>query len=47
MAKKNLDLMDSSPKVKHSRGENIFNVCNIIVLTLFMIACIYPFWYVV
>ena len=47
MAKKNLDLMDSSPNVKHSRGENIFNVCNIIVLTLFMIACIYPFWYVV
>lgn len=47
MAKKNLDLMDSSPKVKHSRGENIFNVCNIIILTLFMIACIYPFWYVI
>ena len=47
MAKKNLDLMDSSPKVKHSRGENIFNVCNIIIMVLFMIACIYPFWYVV
>lgn len=47
MAKKNLDLMDSSPKVKHSRGENIFNVCNIIIMVLFMIACLYPFWYVI
>ena len=47
MAKKNLDLMDSSPKVKHSRGENIFNVCNIIFMVLFMIACLYPFWYVI
>lgn len=47
MAKKNLDLMDSSPKVRHSRGENIFNICNIVVMVLFMIICIYPFWYVV
>ena len=47
MAKKNLDLMDSSPKVKHSRGENIFNVCNIIIMVLFMAACLYPFWYVI
>lgn len=47
MAKKNLDMMDSSPKVKHSRGENIFNVCNIIIMVLFMIACLYPFWYVI
>ena len=47
MAKKNLDLMDSSPKVKHSRGENIFNVCNITIMTLFMLICLYPFWYVI
>ena len=47
MAKKNLDMMDSSPKVRHSTGENIFNVCNIIIMILFMIVCLYPFWYVV
>ena len=47
MAKKNLDLMDSSPKVKHSTGENIFNVCNITIMVLFMIACLYPFWYII
>lgn len=47
MAKKNLDMMDSSPKVKHSRGENIFNVCNITIMTLFMLICLYPFWYVI
>lgn len=47
MAKKNLDLMDSSPKVKHSRGENIFNICNITIMVLFMLVCLYPFWYVI
>lgn len=47
MAKKNLDLMDSSPKVKHSRGENIFNICNITIMVLFMLICLYPFWYVI
>jgi len=47
MAKKDRDLMDSSPKVKISKGERIFGVCNIIVLSLFTIACIYPFWYVI
>ncbi len=47
MAKKDRDMMDSSPKVKRSRGENIFNVCNITIMVLFMIACLYPFWYVI
>lgn len=47
MAKKDKDLMDSSPKVKKSRGERIFNVFNICFMILFMIICIYPFWYVI
>lgn len=47
MAKKDKDLMDSSPKVKKSRGERIFNVFNICFMILFMIVCIYPFWYVI
>jgi putative aldouronate transport system permease protein len=47
MAKKNKDLMTTGVKVKKSRGERIFNVCNIILLSLFTIACIYPFWYVI
>ena len=47
MAKKDKDMMDSSPKVKLSRGERIFGVCNVIILTLFTIACVYPFWYVI
>lgn len=34
-------------KIKRSRGEEIFNVCNIIFLTLLMLVCLYPFWYVV
>lgn len=29
-----------------SRGEKIFNVFNIILLTLLAIVCLYPFWYV-
>ena len=44
MAKKDKDMMDSSPKVKISRGERIFGVFNVIILTLFSVACIYPFW---
>ena len=47
MAKKDKDMMDSSPKVKISRGERIFGVFNVIILTLFSVACIYPFWYVI
>ncbi len=47
MAKKDKDMLDSSPKVKLSRGERIFGVCNVIILTLFTIACVYPFWYVI
>lgn len=47
MAKKDKDMMDSSPKVKISRGERIFGVFNVIILTLFSIACLYPFWYVI
>lgn len=47
MAKKDKDMMDSSPKVKISRGERIFGICNIILLTLFSVACLYPFWYVI
>ena len=39
--------MDSSPKVKISTGERIFGIFNVIILTLFSIACLYPFWYVV
>lgn len=40
-------MMDSSPRVKISRGERIFGVFNVIILTLFSIACLYPFWYVI
>lgn len=47
MAKKDKDMMDSSPKVKISRGERIFGISNIILLTLFSVACLYPFWYVI
>lgn len=39
--------MHTGVKVKISTGERIFNVCNIIIMTLFMIACLYPFWYVI
>lgn len=37
----------NSNKIKRSRGEEIFNVFNLIFLTLLMIICIYPFWYVI
>lgn len=37
----------NSNKIKRSRGEEIFNVFNVIFLTLLMIICIYPFWYVI
>lgn len=47
MSKKNIDLQTTGVKVKLSRGERIFNVCNVIILTLFMICCLYPFWYVI
>lgn len=47
MAKKDKDMMDSAPSVRKSRGERIFNVFNVILMTLFMIACFYPFWYVI
>ncbi len=47
MAKKDKDMMDSSPRVKKSRGERIFGVFNVVLMTLFMIACFYPFWYVI
>lgn len=47
MAKNDKDMMDSSPRVKISRGERIFGVFNVIILTLFSIACLYPFWYVI
>ncbi len=33
-------------KVKRSRGEKIFQVFNYIFLTLIMLACLYPVWYV-
>ena len=47
MAKKDRDMMDSAPKVKISRGERIFGIFNVIILSLFTIACLYPFWYVI
>ena len=47
MAKKDLDMMDSGAKVKISRGERIFGVFNIIILSLFTLICVYPFWYVI
>lgn len=34
-------------RIKRSRGEEIFNVFNIIILSLLMLACVYPFWYVI
>lgn len=40
-------MMDSSPRVKISRGERIFGIFNVIILSLFTIACLYPFWYVI
>lgn len=33
-------------KIKRSRGERIFEVCNYAFLTLVMIVCLYPVWYV-
>lgn len=33
--------------MKRTRGENIFNVFNIILLIAFSIVCLYPFWYTV
>ena len=34
-------------KVKRSKGEKIFSVINYIILTAFMLICLYPVWYVV
>ena len=34
-------------KIKHSVGENIFQIFNYAILTLLMIVCVYPIWYVV
>ena len=34
-------------KVKRSRGERIFTVFNYIFLSLIMLLCLYPVWYVV
>ena len=36
-----------SMKVKRSRGERIFSVFNYIFLSLIMLICLYPVWYVV
>lgn len=36
-----------SNKIKHSRGENIFNVFNILIMVFMILICAYPFWYVV
>lgn len=34
-------------KIKRSRGERIFSVFNYCLLTLIMVICIYPVWYVI
>lgn len=34
-------------KIKRSRGERIFSVCNYVLLTFIMLLCLYPVWYVV
>ena len=47
MAKKDLDMMDSGAKVRISAGERIFNIINVALMCLFMLICLYPFWYVV
>ena len=33
--------------IRRSHGEQIFNVFNVIFMILLMLACLYPFWYVV
>lgn len=47
MAKKDKDMMDSSPIIKESFGGRVFDVFNIVLLTAFVIACVYPFWYII
>ena len=32
-------------KVKKSAGENVFRICNYIVLSLLTLLCLYPFWH--
>ena len=44
MAKSNIGV---SNKIRHSTGENIFNVFNIIIMVIMMFVCAYPFWYVI
>ena len=44
MAKTNASV---SNKIRHSKGENIFNVFNIIIMIVMMFVCAYPFWYVI
>lgn len=34
-------------KIKRSRGEKVFQVCNYLILSALVIACFYPIWYVV
>ena len=36
-----------SNKIKHSRGENVFNVFNILIMVFMILICAYPFWYVI
>ncbi len=45
--KKDLDMMESSAKVRISTGEQIFNVVNVVIMVILMIICLYPFWYVI
>ena len=33
--------------IRRSRGEQIFNILNIAFMILLMLACLYPFWYVI
>lgn len=33
--------------IKRGRGEQVFNLCNILFLSLLMLVCVYPFWYVI
>ncbi|MDD4849132.1 MAG: carbohydrate ABC transporter permease [Gemmiger sp.] len=38
--------MDQSVKIKQTRGEKVFNVFNVVLLTLLAIICLYPMLYV-
>lgn len=41
------DIMKISNKIKISRGEQIFNIVNIVLLSTLVLICLYPFWYVI